>query len=69
MISSASNDGFRFTEITLKDAILAVAHFSSQTTGTDGIPHKIVAKSLSVLGPLLVKLFNASLTEEAFPAA
>ena len=69
LISLESNDGFNFTEVTLKDVILAVAHFSSQATGADGIPHKIVAKSLPVLGPLLVKLFNASLTEGAFSTA
>ena len=69
LIDSASNDGFNFTEVTLNDVILAVAHFSSQATGSDGIPQKIIAKSLPTLGLLLVKLFNASLKGGVFPTA
>ena len=49
--------------------ILAVKHFKSQATGTDGIPPKIIAKSLPTLGPLLVKLLNESLINGHFPSA
>ena len=66
---NASNDGFKFSKVTLNEVILAVAHFSSQATGNDGIPHKIIAKSLPTLGPFLVNLFNASLNDEGFPPA
>ena len=69
LINSASSDGFCFVEVTLNDVILAVAHFSSQAVGSDGIPHKIIAKSLPTLGPYLVQLFNASLLGGAFPTA
>ena len=67
MIDSASHNGFNFKEVTLNDVILAVAHFSSQATGTDGIPHRVIAKSLPSIGAYLVKLFNESLTGGAFP--
>ena len=69
MINSASHNGFNFREVTLNDVILAVSHLSSQATGTDGIPHKVVAKSLPTIGPYLVKLFNESLLHGAFPTA
>ena len=69
LIDSASSSGFSFTEVTLNDVILAVAHFSSQATGSDGIPQKIIAKALPSLGPHLVKLFNASLIGGSFPSA
>ena len=50
LITSSSEDGFRFTTIILNDVILAVKHFNSQATGVDGIPQKVIAKSL-LLGP------------------
>ena len=49
--------------------ILAVAHFSSQATGDDGIPQRVIDKSLPTIGPLLVDLFNASLVYGLFPEA
>lgn len=67
MINTASHSGFNFKEVTLSEVILAVAHFSSQATGYDGIPHKVVAKSLPTIGPYLVKLFNESLKGGVFP--
>ena len=57
MINSASHSGFNFKEVTLNDVILAVAHFSSQATGTDGIPHIVVAKLLPTIRPYLVNEF------------
>ena len=69
IISDASTDGFKFTEVSLNDVILAVAHFNSQATGDDDIPQRIIAKSLPILGLLLVKLFNASLRDGIFPTA
>ena len=32
--------------MTLHDVILAVAHFTSQTKGEDGIPQSVIAKAL-----------------------
>ena len=67
LIESAPNYGFNFRKVTLNDVILAVAHFSSQATGSDGISHRVIAKSLPTLGPYLVKLFNKSLLGGIFP--
>ena len=69
LIANATDDGFTFTEITLNDVILAVAHFKSQATGTDNIPHGVIAKSLPIIGPILVKFFNTSLLKGIFPSA
>lgn len=69
LILNTSNDGFKFSEVTLNDVILAVAHFSSQATGDDDIPQRVIAKSLPTVGPLLVDLFNASLLNGVFPVA
>ena len=69
LINTASSDGFNFTEVTLNDVILAIKHFSSQATGDDGIPHKVIAKSLPTIGPYLVRLFNESLKNGVFPPA
>ena len=49
--NSSSEDGFRFSTITLNDVILAVKYFYSQATGADGILQKVIAKSLPVIGP------------------
>ena len=69
LISEALDDGFKFTEVSLNDVILAVAHFSTQATGDDVIPQRVIAKSLPTLGPLLVTLFNTSLRSGVFPTA
>ena len=68
LIDNASENGFSFVEMTLNDVILAVAHFSSQAAGDDGIPQKIIAKSLPTIGPILVQFFNASLKNGIFPS-
>ena len=67
LINNAPSEGFQFTQVSLNDVILAVAHFSSQATGDDGIPQKVIAKSLPTIGPYLVKLFNESLSTGIFP--
>ena len=67
LIATAPKEGFKFTQVSLNDVILAVAHFSSQATGDDGIPQKVIAKSLPTIGPYHVKLFNESLTKGIFP--
>ena len=69
IISEASNVGFNFTEVSLNDVILAVAHFSSQATRDDDIPQRIIAKSLATLDPFIMKLFNISLRDNIFPIA
>ena len=67
IINNVSDDGFTFSEVSLNDVILAVAHFKSEATGDDGIPHNVVAKSLPTIGPFLVRLFNESLKKGVFP--
>ena len=69
LISNASTDGFKFDKVTLNDVILAVAHFSSQATGDDAIPQRVIARSLPTIGPLLVVLFNVPLESGIFPIA
>ena len=69
IIANCSNDGFNFIEVTFNDVILFVKHFSSQATGDDGIPQRIIAKSLPTIGPLLVDLFNDSLRNSVFPTS
>ena len=61
IIMPASENGFKFHEVTLNDVILAIKHFKSQATGNDGIPQSIIAKSVPAIGPFLVQLFNKSL--------
>ena len=39
---SASDNGFKFHEVTLNGVILAIKHFKSQATGSDGIPQNII---------------------------
>ena len=68
-IVSASDNGFNFNEINFNDVVLAVAHFKSQATGIDGIPHSVIAKSLPTVGPYLVQIFNESLKKDNFPLA
>ena len=69
LINNASNESFNFSETTLNDVILALKRFSSQATGDDGIPHRVIAKSLPIIGPFMVKLFNESLKNGEFPPA
>ena len=49
VIEFAPEEGFSLNSVTLNDAILAVAHFSSQARGVDDIPQSIVAKALTIL--------------------
>ena len=42
LISNAPKEGFQFSQVSLNDVIFAVAHFSSQATGDDGIPQKVI---------------------------
>ena len=66
-IISASNDGFKLLEVTISDVVLAAKHFTSQASGTDDLPHSVIAKSLPTIGPYLVRIFNASIQEGIFP--
>ena len=67
-ILSAPIEGFRLSEASELDVVLAVSHFRSQTKGEDGIPQSFVAKALPTIAPHLTKLFNASLSQEIFPS-
>ena len=69
IITSATANGFTFKEIVLADAVLAVAHFSPQPIGEDGIPQSIIFKSLPVIGPILTHIFNSSLSSGIFPSS
>ena len=62
VISKASEDGFRFTEVDFNDVVFAAAHFSRQARGSDVISQSIVAKALPFLGPYIVRIIYASLT-------
>ena len=62
ILSAASDEGFTFSKVTYPDVVLAVAHFSSQAKGEDGIPQSIIAKALPIIGHYLVNIFNASLS-------
>ena len=64
---STSDNGFIFCEASFDDVVLAVAHFKSQATGTDIIPHGVIAKSLPSIGHYLVRIFNESLKCGSFP--
>ena len=58
MINSVPTEGFSFHHVTFSDVILAVAHFTSQAKGEDGIPQSVIAKALPTVGQFLVTLFN-----------
>ena len=55
--------------MTANDVILEVAHFKSQASGEDGIPHSIVAKALPVIASHLAKLFSVSLARGVLPSS
>ena len=69
IITSAAVNGFTVKEIGLPDFVLAVAHFSSQTVGEDGISQSIIVKSLPIIGPILTHIFNVSLSSGIFPSS
>ena len=59
---------FSFKPINFNDVVIAISHFSSQARGVDGIPQSFIVKAPPVIGNLLVKLFNSSLTTNVFLA-
>ena len=67
VMATASEEGFTFSKVTFSDVVLAVAHFSSQAKGEDGIPQGVIAKALPVIGYHLADIFNASLLKGIFP--
>ena len=67
VISQNSKDGFRFSAVSAHDVVLAVAHFSTQARGSDGIPQLVVARALPFLAPYLARIISASLTSGIFP--
>ena len=67
VISHASEDGFRFSPFNANDVVLAVAHFSTQATGSDGIPQLVIAKALIFFAPDMAQVINASLSSKIFP--
>ena len=69
IVNTAPDEGFTFKHVSLNDVILAVAHFTSQGKGKDGIPQSVVAKAPPTIGPLLVNLFNTSFDNGIFPEA
>ena len=68
-ILTASPNGFSFQSIIIYDVILTVAHFKSQASGEDCIPHSIVAKALNFITFHLAKLFSVSLARGIFSAS
>ena len=70
VIETSSTDGFSFSPVSFNDVVLTVSHFSSQAQEENDIPQSIIAKALPVIGPLLVNIFNSSLTfTSTFPEA
>ena len=63
-----NSEGFYFKPRNFNDVVTAIFHFSSQARGANGIPQSVIVKALPVIGNLLVKLFNSSLTTNTFPA-
>ena len=49
VISQASEDAFRFSAVNANDAVLSVAHFSTQARGSNGILQLIIARALPFL--------------------
>ena len=64
VISQACEDGFRFSAVNATDVVMAVAHFSTQARGSDGILHLVMARALPFLAPYLAQVINASLKYE-----
>ena len=67
VVATASEEGFAFSQVTFSNEVLAVAHFSSQAKGEDGIPQGVIAKALAVIGYHLADILNASLLKGIFP--
>ena len=65
-ISQASEDGFQFSAVNANDVVLAVAHFSTQARGSDGIPQLVIARALPFLASYLAQVINASFTSGIF---
>ena len=68
IISIGNSEGFSFKPINFNDVAIAISHFSLQARGVDGIPQSVIVRALPVIGNLLVKLFNSSLTSNVFRA-
>ena len=49
------------------DVVLAVAHFSKQARGSDGISQLKIARILPFLAPCMAQVINDSLTSGIFP--
>ena len=67
VILQAIEDSFRFSFVSANDVVLAVAYFSTQARGSDGIPKLVVARALPFLAPYLAQIINASITSGIFP--
>ena len=66
VMATACDEGYTFNKVTFPDVVLAVAHFSSQAKGEDGIPQSVIAKALPVIGNYLVDIFNTSMSNGIF---
>ena len=67
VISQASENGFRFSAMDAKDVVLAVAHFSTQARGSDGIPQLVIARALLFLVPYMAQVITVFHTSGIFP--
>ena len=67
LTSSNSAECFTFREFEISDICDAVNHFSTQATGPDGIPQRVIQLALPFLAPIICKVFNQSLRETYFP--
>ena len=66
--SNKTNVAFKFSEISLGDISLLINSSCSQARGADGIPQSIIKAALPIIGPHIVKIFNASLKLSYFPS-
>ena len=66
VMATASDEGFAFSKVTFSNVVLAVAPFSSQAKGKDGIPQGVIVKALPVIGYHLANIFNVSLLKGIF---
>ena len=67
VILKTSEVGLQFSPVDFNDVVLALAHFSTQARGSDGISQSVIARVLPFLGPYIAQIINASLITGIFP--
>ena len=65
-VTKSSHKPVILSAVDANDVVLAVAHFSTQARGSDGIPQLVIARALALLVPYIAQVINASLTSGIF---